>query len=66
MQITVNGQKTLVNQGITLYDFLNLKGLDPEKIVVEYNCKIIKTQHWQNIVLKENDNLEILKLVGGG
>lgn len=66
MIITVNGQKTTVNDGITLYDFLKLKGLDLQKMVVEHNYRIVKTEEWPNIVLQENDNLEILKFVGGG
>ncbi|SFQ44521.1 sulfur carrier protein ThiS [Caldicoprobacter faecalis] len=66
MQITVNGQKTTVNEGITLYNFLKDKGLDPQKVVVEHNYRIVRSEEWQNIVLKENDNLEILKFVGGG
>jgi len=66
MQITENGQKTTVNEGITLYNFLKDKGLDPQKVVVEHNYRIVRSEEWQNIVLKENDNLEILKFVGGG
>jgi sulfur carrier protein len=66
MQITVNGQKTTVNEGITLYNFLKHKGLDPQKVVVEHNYRIVRSEEWPNIVLQENDNLEILKFVGGG
>lgn len=66
MIITVNGQKTTVSEGMNLYDFLKLKGLDPQKVVVEHNYRIVKTEEWPNIVLQENDNLEILRFVGGG
>ncbi|MBM7582249.1 sulfur carrier protein [Caldicoprobacter guelmensis] len=66
MIITVNGQKTTVSKGMSLYDFLKLKGLDPQKVVVEHNYRIVKTEEWPNIVLQENDNLEILRFVGGG
>ncbi|MDN5276658.1 MAG: sulfur carrier protein [Clostridiales bacterium] len=66
MQIIVNGEKTTVNEGITLHDFLKLKGLDPQKVVVEHNYRIVRSEEWPNIVLQENDNLEILKFVGGG
>ncbi|MFO7154969.1 MAG: sulfur carrier protein ThiS [Caldicoprobacter oshimai] len=34
--------------------------------MVEHNYRIVRSEEWQNIVLKENDNLEILKFVGGG
>lgn len=45
-------------------DFLKEKNLNPNTIVVEYNMEIIKD--FENITLNENDNLEILKIVGGG
>jgi sulfur carrier protein len=33
---------------------------------VEYNFQILPEQGWEKIILQENDNLEILRFVGGG
>ena len=65
MQITVNGQKETVESGSVL-EFVKSKGLDPGKVVVEYNSNIIKRDNWAQVQLAENDTLEVIALVGGG
>lgn len=64
MLITANGEKISIQEKMSIMDFLKEKNLNPNTIVVEYNMKIIKD--FENIILNENDNLEILKIVGGG
>ena len=66
MKITLNGKQEDLDVEISLEDFLNLKGLGFEKIVVEYNYNILKKEEWSGITVKENDNLEIVRFVGGG
>jgi thiamine biosynthesis protein ThiS len=51
---------------MTVGDLIREKGLDPETIVVEHNLEIITTIDFDQIRLKDNDNLEILRFVGGG
>jgi len=68
MKVQINGkQETFEDENtISIRDFLEMKDLDPEKIVIEYNGEIIKQKKWSDINLNENDQLEILKFVGGG
>ncbi len=66
MDIQLNGQKTPVPAGITIGDLIREKDLDPAKVVVEHNLKIITTAELNQITLKQNDTLEILRFVGGG
>ena len=66
MDITVNGKQEDISQGISILDFLQEKDQQPEQVVVEYNGKIIQREKWSDITLEENDNLEVLKFVGGG
>lgn len=66
MQIYLNGKKTEMDSVVSLSDFLTLRGLEPDRIVVQYNFEIVRKEDWTRIYLKENDNLEILRLVGGG
>ena len=67
MEIKVNGKKeTFDKKDISILDFIQLKGQDPEKVVVEYNKEIVDKQKWSEITLKDGDLLEILKFVGGG
>ncbi|MCX8131738.1 MAG: sulfur carrier protein ThiS [Clostridia bacterium] len=66
MNITVNGKCEEIQETLKLLDFLEAKGLDPKKVVVEYNNEIIKREDWGSVWLKDNDKLEVLRFVGGG
>ena len=66
IKITVNGKKTTVGKDSSISDFLSSKQLDPDRVVVEYNLDIINKDSLGNTMLKENDTLEILHIVGGG
>jgi thiamine biosynthesis protein ThiS len=66
MDIQLNGQTTSVATGITIGDLIREKDLDPATVVVEHNLTIIKAAELNQITLKQNDALEILRFVGGG
>lgn len=66
MKITVNGTGEELAEEMSILNFLGLKGLNPDNVVVEHNYQIVKKNKWAETTLKENDNLEILAFVGGG
>ncbi len=66
MVILLNGKKTEIREEKTLKELINEKGLEPDRIVVEYNYQVLKQEEWEKTILKENDNLEVLRFVGGG
>ena len=66
MQIVLNGKETEIEGKMKITEFLKLKDLSPDRIVVEYNYEILKKEDWDKVTLKENDNLEVLSFVGGG
>ena len=64
MNITVNGEITVCNEGATLLDLILRLGLSPEKIVVERN--IVPAGTFAETALQDGDTLELLQFVGGG
>ncbi|KZX16929.1 sulfur carrier protein ThiS [Methanobrevibacter filiformis] len=62
----VNGKETTFKEGITLSEFLEKSDYSLEKIVVERNGKIISKNSYCEIILKNEDNYEIVSFVGGG
>ena len=69
MKINVNGEekKIEISQKNTLLStFLNSMGYKPNTIIVELNHLIINSLKWENTILKDGDNLEIVSIVGGG
>lgn len=66
MTVTVNGKQETLEKEMSILEFIRHKGIHPDSVVVEYNYDIVKKEEWSRIPLKENDNLEVLKFVGGG
>lgn len=66
MQITLNGKNVAIKPQISLLDVLKMQGFELERLVIEHNFEIVKKEAWGNVVLEPNDNLEVLRFVGGG
>ncbi|AEV69117.1 sulfur carrier protein ThiS [Acetivibrio clariflavus] len=66
MNIILNGKNTELEKPVTLLELLELKWIDHEKVIIEYNYDILMRDDWNKTVLKENDNVEVLRFVGGG
>jgi sulfur carrier protein len=66
VMVIVNGKKEYIQEDICLVDFLAGKKLDPAAVIVEHNLKIVAQARFKDIILKENDQLEVLRVVGGG
>jgi sulfur carrier protein len=66
MRIVVNGEPHTVALNETLLRFIHFLQLDPERVAVEMNRRIIKRDDWPATVLQEGTTLEIVQFVGGG
>ncbi|KNF10039.1 thiamine biosynthesis protein ThiS [Gottschalkia purinilytica] len=66
MHIKINGKNKSVKDDISILDLLTSNNLNPNNVVIEYNYTILEREEWQDTILKENDNLEVLSFVGGG
>lgn len=66
VKIIVNGKEEMIDESVTVADLIASKKLHPNALLVEYNYELIQKENWNQTALKENDRLEILRLVGGG
>ena len=66
MELTVNGEKRAVPDGATVSKLLELLQVMPERVVVEVNLTILKRAEHAGTVLQEGDQVEIVRLIGGG
>mgnify|MGYP000494810554 CR=1 FL=1 len=63
---SLNGQKYKLFEKITLSDLINYFNYTEEIFVIEYNNIICHQKNWNKVKLSENDNIEIITIVGGG
>jgi thiamine biosynthesis protein ThiS len=66
LEIVLNGDKHEVPDGLTISDLLNTLGVDPTRVAVEYDRRILKTPTWGETRLHEGATVEIVHFVGGG
>lgn len=68
MKIKVNGEAKSVFINITLKKFIEdeLKTSEPKGVAAAVNEMIVPKHKWENTVLKENDEIEIVHAVQGG
>ncbi len=64
MTVTINGKQEIFDKDITLNEFLNNKGINRNTVVIEYNMEILDGDN--DLTFKDGDNIEILRIVGGG
>ena len=65
MTIKVNGHDFELADGATVTQLIELHKLQPQKVAVELNRRLIKTEKYDTI-LQAGDEVEIVTFVGGG
>jgi sulfur carrier protein len=63
---TLNGQTYFTEYKLTLFELIHYFNYNSSLLVLEYNNLICAKQNWNKIVLKNNDRIEIVTIVGGG
>ena len=66
MQIIVNGEPREHADGTTLAELLESMSLEPRRVAVEVNKRLVPRRVFAQTVLNDGDELEIVTLVGGG
>ncbi len=66
LNISLNGEKRVVEEGTTLDGLLEGLMIKRQGIAVEVNREIIPKRLHTETRLKEGDSVEIVRMVGGG
>ncbi|HXV73181.1 MAG TPA: sulfur carrier protein ThiS [Sphingomonadales bacterium] len=66
IEITVNGEKRRVTEGLTLKDFLKEAGFEPAKVALERNREIVPRSAYGKVRLAKGDAIEVVQFIGGG
>jgi sulfur carrier protein len=66
ISLTVNGEKRELAEPTKLTAFLETLGVNPRYVAVAHNGTVLQRQRWPEVVLRDGDVLEIVRMAGGG
>jgi thiamine biosynthesis protein ThiS len=66
MEIVVNGEPRMAPEGQTILGLLRELGLEPTRVAVEFDRRIVKQVAWSETFLRPGSQVEIVQFVGGG
>jgi thiamine biosynthesis protein ThiS len=66
MTIVLNGERHEAAAGTTVLAMLELLGLAPGRVAVEWNSTVLRREDFGRSTLREGDRIEIVQFVGGG
>ena len=64
--IVLNGEPLTAPEGQTVLGLLEQLRLDPSRVAVELNRRIVKQPRWADTVLQPGAEIEVVQFVGGG
>ena len=66
MEIIINGEIQVTSNGQTVLQLLESLSIDPAKVAIELDRRILKAALWGSTQLSDGAKLEIVHFVGGG
>ena len=66
IKINLNGKILFLSKDTSLFKVIKKTKLQPNKIAIELNRKIINKKNMNKIFLKNKDKIEIVHFIGGG
>jgi len=62
----LNGKKYYINKKINIKNIINYFNYNSSIFIIEYNNLICNKKNWSKKIIKNNDKIEIISIVGGG
>lgn len=66
MRLKVNGNDVQLEEGMNLENLVTFYKLKKDMVVVEHNRAVPPKDVWAKTFLKDGDQVEIVKFLGGG
>jgi sulfur carrier protein len=64
--LQINGKRVELKGPTPLLDYLEQLGVNPRAVAVEHNGEIIERAAFESVTLRDDDRIEIVRMVGGG
>jgi len=66
IEVVINGETQTVPAGETVLGLLHRLNLDPSRVAVELDRRIVKQPVWSDTLVNAGARIEIVQFVGGG
>ena len=66
LTITLNGDRYDILEPVTVTALLESLAIDARRVAIEHNLVILKRAVFDQTMVREGDNVEIVNFVGGG
>ncbi len=66
MKIRLNGKEYELDRELSVTELLERLQIKPQTVAVEVNLNIVKKADYENYIIKEGDQVEVVSFVGGG
>jgi len=66
LTIIVNENQIEMPEGSVISDLIKTLGLNPGRLAVELNRRIVRRANWDSTSISEGDRVEVVHFVGGG
>jgi len=66
IKIKVNGKIKLIKNNTKLSNLIKFLKIPVKKVAIELNQEIVDKKKLEKIILKKNDEIEIVHFIGGG
>ncbi len=64
--LTVNGESRTVNDGTSIIKLLETLSIEQRRVAVAINGEVVPRTEHEDTVLSDGDQVEIVRMVGGG
>ena len=64
--ITLNGERYKLDGPLTVTALLRQLDIDPRRVAVEHNVVVLKRAVFDETIVRDGDQVEIVNFVGGG
>ncbi|MEJ5369005.1 MAG: sulfur carrier protein ThiS [Bryobacteraceae bacterium] len=66
ISVQINGEERIIPAGLNIRSLVAHLGLDPGRVAVEMNRRLVRKPEWDATQVEEGAKLEIVTFVGGG
>jgi thiamine biosynthesis protein ThiS len=66
LRITLNGEPFELSRPLTVTELLSHLEIDARRVAVEHNITVLKRTAFDDTIVQDGDQVEIVNFVGGG